>query len=425
MFRKALVHGLLAAAVLLSPVATGKWGAPSASAAGSSIKVTLDGKELSLDTQPRIVHNRTMVPYSGIVKALGGKASWDANTKTITANRDSVNVKLTVGSTTAYINGVRTEMDAAPVFVNGKTFVPLRLISEAFGNWVSYNKNTSTVQLSSTLTVKTSTGSFTLKKKPSRIVTLSSSDTEIIYALGGKVVGRPTAIGKVIPAAASSVPEVGSSHGVLFEKLATLKPDLVIASPSLKSQQATIERLGAQVMFNSHNSYDEIQNSIRLYGRVLGQESKAEQLIKGMDNKLKSLSKPKDKPKALIVYGSPGSFVVALPTSYPGNFLELAGGKNIASSFPKMDTMPQYAELSMERIVAANPDIILLITHGDADEVKASFKKQFEGNAAWKSLGAVKNEQFEVLPSDLFAANPGLRAPQAIETMNKLLLQVK
>jgi len=425
MLRKGLIHGLLAAAMLLSPVASGNWGTPSVSAASSTIKVTLDGKEISLDTQPRIVNNRTLVPYSGIVSALGGKASWDAKTKTVTADRDSVNVKLTVGSSSAYINGVRTQMDAAPVFINGKTFVPLRLISEAFGKWVSYNQSTSTVQLNSTLTVKTSTGSFTLKKKPSRIVTLSSSDTEIIYALGSTVVGRPTAIGAVYPQTAASVPEVGSTHSILFEKLATLKPDLVIASPSLKSQQATIERLGAQVMFNLHNSYDEIQNSIRLYGRILGQESKAEQLIKGMDSKVNSLSKPKEKPKTLIVYGSPGSFVVALPTSYPGSFLELAGGKNVASSFPKMDTMPQYAELSMERIVAANPDIIMLITHGDAAEVKESFKKQFEGNAAWKSLGAVKNEQFEVLPSDLFAANPGLRAPQAIETMNKLLLQVK
>ncbi|MCQ6557800.1 ABC transporter substrate-binding protein [Paenibacillus mendelii] len=425
MLRKGLIHSLLAAAVLLAPVASGQWGIAKASAASSPIKVTLDGREVSLDTQPRIVNNRTLVPYSGIVSALGGRASWDAKTKTISADRDSVNVKLTVGSSSAYINGVRTQMDAAPVFINGKTFVPLRLISEAFGKWVSYNKSINTVQLSSTLTVKTSSGSFTLKKKPSRIVTLSSSDTEIIYALGSTVVGRPTAIGAVYPQAAASVPEVGSTHGILFEKLATLKPDLVIASPSLKSQQATIERLGAQVMFNSHNSYDEIQNSIRLYGRILGQENKAEQLIKGMDSKVNSLSKPKEKPKTLIVYGSPGSFVVALPTSYPGSFLELAGGKNVASSFPKMDTMPQYAELSMERIVASNPDIIMLITHGDAAEVKESFKKQFEGNAAWKSLGAVKNEQFEVLPADLFAANPGLRAPQAIETMNKLLLQVK
>lgn len=421
MLRKALTHSVLAAAVLLSPLAVQSWNGTAVAASSQTIKVTLDGKNLALDTQPRLVNNRTLVPYSGIVNALGGKATWDAKNKKVSAERSGVKVELAVGSKSAYINGVRTDLDTAPVVINGKTFVPLRLVSEAFGKWVSFNKSSSTVAINSKLTVQTSTGPFTLNKKPQRIVTLSSSDTEIIYALGGKVVGRPTAMGKVIPPEASAATEVGSTHGILFEKLASLKPDLVIASPSLKTQQATIEALGAQVMFHSHNTFDDIQKSVSLYGTILGQQDKAAQLIKGMNDKVKGLVKPKNKPKTLIVYGAPGSFVIALPTSYPGNFLELAGGTNVAASFPKMDKMPQYAELSLERIIAANPDYIMLITHGNADEVKTSFKQQFENNPAWKSITAVKKDHFDVLPSDLFAANPGLRAPQAIETINKLL----
>ncbi|QHW33083.1 ABC transporter substrate-binding protein [Paenibacillus rhizovicinus] len=422
MFLKVLSRGVLAAAVLLTPVTSLS---NTASAASTAIKVTLDGKSVSLDSAPKIVNGRTLVPYSGIVSALGGKATWDAKNKTVSAVQGDVSVKLTVGSRTAYINGAAQTLEAAPSIVNGKTFVPLRLVSEAFGKWVSYSKSAAAVAISSTLTVNTSTGPFTLKKKPKRIVTLSSSDTEIIYALGSTVVGRSTALGAVSPAAAASAPEVGSTHGIEFEKLASVKPDLVIASPALQSSKATIEKLGAQVMFNSHNTFTEIQASVRLYGKVLGQEAKAEQLIKKMNADVSSLKKPSTAPKTLIVYGAPGSFVVALPTSYPGNFLELAGGKNVASNFKAMDSMPQYADLSLERIIAANPDLILFITHGDAAEVKASFKKQFETNPAWKSLSAVKNDRFEVLPSDLFAANPGLRAPQAIQAINKLLLQVK
>ncbi|WP_308636180.1 ABC transporter substrate-binding protein [Paenibacillus silvisoli] len=423
MFSKVLSRSFLAAAVLLAPLAAGA--GQTAQAAGTPIKVTLDGKSVSLDAAPKVINGRTLVPYSSLVKALGGKATWNASNKTVSAVQGDVTVKLTVGSTSAYINGAVKSLDSAPLIDGGKTYVPLRLISEAFGKWVTYNKSLSSVAINSTMTVTTSAGAFTLKKKPSRIVTLSSSDTEIIYSLGGTVVGRSTAIGNVFPPAAASVPEVGSSHGINFEKLATLKPDLVIASPSLKTQQATIEKLGAQVMFNSHNSYSEIQASIRLYGKVLGQESKAAQIIADMNKQVADLKKPAAKPKTLIVYGAPGSFVVALPTSYPGNFLELAGGKNVASSFKGMDGMPQYAELSLERVVAANPDLILFITHGDAAEVKSSFKKQFETNPAWKSLSAVKNDKFEVLSSDLFAANPGIRAPQAIEEINKLLLTVE
>ncbi|MFC5531589.1 ABC transporter substrate-binding protein [Cohnella yongneupensis] len=422
MFHKGIIRLLLAAA-LIAPLAIGT--SQPAKAASPEIKVTLDGKAVSLDNAPRIVKGTTLVPYAGIVKALGGTASWDSKTKTVTAVRGDTTVKVTIGSKTAYINGASTTLNAAPLLVDNKAYVPLRLLSESFGKWVSYTQSSSTVAITSTLTVNTSTGPFTLKAKPKRIATLSSSDTEIIYALGGTVVGRPTALGPVLPAEAANVPEIGSTHGILFENLAATKPELVIASPALATQKATIEKLGAQVLFNSHNTFTEIQASIQLYGRVLGQEAKAAQLIKFMDASVASLVKPKVAPKALIVYGAPGSFVVALPTSYPGNFLELAGGTNVASNFPKMDTMPQYAELSLERIVAANPDIILFIAHGDAAEVKSSFKKEFETNDAWKNLTAVKNDNFEVLPSELFTVNPGIRAPQAIEAMNKLLLQAK
>ncbi|MBO7744509.1 ABC transporter substrate-binding protein [Paenibacillus sp. MWE-103] len=423
MVGKVFTRGMLAAALLLTPAlaSTGSI----VSAAGSSIKVTLDGKAVPMNAQPRIVNDYTLVPYASIVSALGGKATWNASTKTVTVASKDVNVELTAGVKKAVVNHATQPLDAAPSIVNGTMFVPLRFLSETFGKWVSYSKPAATIALRSELAVTTSSGPVTLKKKPSRIATLSSSDTEIIYALGSSVVGRPTALGAVYPPQAASAPEIGSTHGILFEKLAAAKPDLVIASPALQSQKATIEALGAQVIFNAHNTYPEIQASVRLYGKILGKESRADQLIKGMDAKVSGLTKPAAAPKTLIVYGAPGSFVVALPSSYPGNFLALAGGKNVAASFPKMDEMPQYAELSLERIVAANPDLILLITHGDAAEVKASFKKQFESNPAWKSLGAVKNDRFEVLPSDLFAANPGLRAPEAISAINKILLQVK
>ncbi|MFC4809645.1 ABC transporter substrate-binding protein [Paenibacillus sp. GCM10023250] len=423
MLRNVFTRGMLAAALLLAPTLASA--GSNASAAGSAIKVTLDGKSVPMNAQPRIVNNYTLVPYASIVSALGGKATWNASAKTVTVASKDVNVTLTVGMKKAVVNNASQSLDAAPAIVNGAMFVPLRFISETFGKWVSYSKPDATIALRSELTVTTSSGPVTLKKKPSRIATLTSSDTEIIYALGGSVVGRPTALGAVNPPQAASVPEIGSTHGILFEKLAAVKPDLVIASPALQAQKATIQALGTQVIFNSHNTYADIQASVRLYGKILGKETKAGQLIEGMDAKVSGLVKPAAAPTTLIVYGAPGSFVVALPTSYPGNFLELAGGKNAAAGFPKMDGMPQYAELSLERIVAANPDLILLITHGDAAEVKASFKKQFESNPAWKSLGAVKNDRFDVLPSDLFAANPGLRAPEAISMINKILLEVK
>lgn len=424
MSRRRIIRSILATMLLLSSILVFGIGA-AAAAAYPTVSVSLDGRVLSLESPAYIVNGRTLVPYSSLVSALGGTATWNEATNTVTAASGDVTVKLTIGSKTAMVNHQSVTLDVAPTLINDRTYVPLRFISEAFGKWVSYGKTTG-VSINTKRTIQTSTGTVTLTKKPSRIVTLSSSDTEIIYALGGTVVGRPTATGSVYPPEAASAVEVGTAHGINFEKLASVKPDLVIASVALKSHESTIRSLGAEVIFNSHNTYAEIQNSVRMYGRMLGAEEKAEEIIRQMDQKLAKLTKPQKEIKTLIVYGAPGSFVVALPTSYPGNFLELAGGKNVAESFPKMDSMPQYAELSLERIIAANPDLILFITHGgDPDEVKSSFKKQYESNPAWQSLSAVKNDNFEVLPASLFAANPGIRAPEAIEVINNILHQVK
>ncbi|WP_256760230.1 ABC transporter substrate-binding protein [Cohnella sp. WQ 127256] len=426
MFRKSLWTGILSA-VILFVGATGAAQPANATVATKSIKVVVDGKAISLAADPQEIRGRLLVPYNSVVTAMGGTVSWNEKTKEIKAVKGKVTVTYTIGSTTAYINNEKKTLESAPISINNTAFVPLRALAQSFGMWVKWDSVSKQVTISSQLTVQTKSGALTLNKVPQRIVTLASSDTEIIAALGGNIVGRSTVLGKIYPPEAASIPEVGSAHGINFETLATLKADLVIGSPSLQAQVATIEKLGAKVLLNSHNAYNDIQNSIRLYGEVLGKSEEAVKLIKGMDDKLKKvqLNQPKTKPKTLILYGAPGSFVVALPSSYPGNFLEMAGGENVAAKFPKMDTMPQYAELSMERIVAADPDVIYLITHGDPVEVKASFKKELENNPAWKNLGAVKSGQFEVLPNELFAANPGLRAPEAINSLNELLLQVK
>lgn len=90
-----------------------------------------------------------------------------------------------------------------------------------------------------------------------------------------------------------------------------------------------------------------------------------------MNDQMKTYEKKSD-VKALLVYGAPGTYLAALPTSLSGNILEKTGGKNIAADFPEMKEYPQYAQLSVERIIEANPDVIYLITHGDPNSVKKS-----------------------------------------------------
>ncbi|MFB8736202.1 ABC transporter substrate-binding protein [Bacillus sp. SL00103] len=62
---------------------------------------------------------------------------------------------------------------------------------------------------------------------------------------------------------------------------------------------------------------------------------------------------------------------------------------------------------SMQRRSSKDPDLILLMTHSNPEDVKAGFMSEMKQNAAWHDVSAVKHGQVEILPSDLFGTNPG------------------
>ncbi|BBP93200.1 hypothetical protein BsIDN1_68180 [Bacillus safensis] len=63
------------------------------------------------------------------------------------------------------------------------------------------------------------------------------------------------------------------------------------------------------------------------------------------------------------MYGAPGTYMAALPQSLSGDLLHIAGGANIAENEPALEKFPQYAQINAEKVIEADPDLILLMTH--------------------------------------------------------------
>jgi iron complex transport system substrate-binding protein len=261
---------------------------------------------------------------------------------------------------------------------------------------------------------------------PEKIVALSHGDVDIIYALGNEVVGRPS--GETSVEEAKKALEVGSTHSMDVEKITSLEPDVVLGNHpmNMKDVQA-IENMGADMVLSHANSVKDIQEQIALFGQLLHKENEAQQLINMIDDKLTAIqqSKVEKKPRVLLVYGAPGTNMVALPNSLGGNILELAGGLNIASDYPSLEMYPQYAQLNAERIIEANPQVILIMTHGDPEKVKNSLVKDMSQTAGWDELEAVKNNRVLILPSDLFGTNPGTKVIDALDYLHELIKDVK
>ncbi|MGH2454208.1 MAG: copper amine oxidase N-terminal domain-containing protein, partial [bacterium] len=114
-------------------------------AAQGPISVVLDGAPLLLDVPPIQIEGRILVPLRGIFERLGAKVIFDADTQTVTATRESVTILLRLGSREARVGDRIVTLDVPPLALRGRTFVPLRFVSEALGARVDWDERARTV----------------------------------------------------------------------------------------------------------------------------------------------------------------------------------------------------------------------------------------------------------------------------------------
>ncbi|MDR2713143.1 MAG: DUF5050 domain-containing protein [Clostridiales bacterium] len=105
-------------------------------------KLYLGDKEIKFDADPYEVNNRLLVPIRTISEATGAKVGWDGKTNTVTVYRKEDKLNLTIGSSVVSYNDITIPLDVAPILKNGRTFLPLRFVSEWLGLQVNYEGGT-------------------------------------------------------------------------------------------------------------------------------------------------------------------------------------------------------------------------------------------------------------------------------------------
>ncbi|MHB8986189.1 MAG: stalk domain-containing protein, partial [Eubacteriales bacterium] len=105
------------------------------------VKVYVNSGPVSFpDQQPFIdvYFGRTYVPLRFVSEALGAKVDWEENSQKVTISKGEKIISLQIGSKEAVSNGEELFLDTVPLLVEGRTMVPLRFISEALGVEVNW-----------------------------------------------------------------------------------------------------------------------------------------------------------------------------------------------------------------------------------------------------------------------------------------------
>jgi iron complex transport system substrate-binding protein len=277
--------------------------------------------------------------------------------------------------------------------------------------------------------VQTGTGKITkidgldrtvvLVQPAQRIVSLSPSVTETLFAVGAgaQVVGRDGFSN--YPEAAKLIPEVGGSMGSYsYETITSLNPDLVIAAEiNTPEQVKALEDLGLPVFYLSNPAnLDGLYGMIETVGELTGHSKEASTLNLSLKQRVEKVTKKAAKAETtpLVFYELDGTDPAKPWTPGPGTFLDVliqaAGGKNAGSSMQSA-----WAQISIEELLVQDPDLILL-----GDSIYGTTPEQVAARAGWSGLSAVKNSKVFGFNDDL-VSRPGPRLVDGLEELVKLI----
>jgi len=245
---------------------------------------------------------------------------------------------------------------------------------------------------------------------PRRVVSLGPALTEEIYLLGAqdRLVGCTIYCNR--PEAARQKPKVGTVVEVSVEKIVALKPDLILAT-ALTDRRAKehFRQLGMNVVvFPEAKNFNEVCQQFLDLGKAVGKEEKARKIVAQAKEGVNSIAgrvKGTQKPKVFLEIGTKPLFTVTRD-SFVNDFIVLAGGINVAAE-------ARSGLYSREKVVAQNPDVIIIVGMGVATDQEKNVWRKF------RNLSAVKNDRIYVLdPDKVCSPTP----PGFVETLKEVFL---
>ena len=245
-------------------------------------------------------------------------------------------------------------------------------------------------------------GELTLEKQPTRIVSLSPTATEMLYAIGAGAQVVAVDDYSNFPAEAVALGTALSGYEPNIEAIAGYTPDLVVIAYDQGGLVDQLKSLSIPVfMAAAARTFEDVYSQIEQLGALTGNLENAVQLSGQMQTDIAAVAEVQ-LPTTPVTYFHEldNTLYSATSNTFIGQVYGVFGLKYIADGVVDGNDYPQ---LSAEVIVKANPDIIF-ISHSETPEVIAA-------RDGWGQLKAVTNEQVIALPADI----PSRWGPRIVE----------
>lgn len=187
-----------------------------------------------------------------------------------------------------------------------------------------------------------------------------------------------------------------------IEEIIKLRPDVVVTWSKQKDQISKLEKLKIPVVAltnGASSNINDLRKNINIMGKLLSKEDKSQELIdyglkteEYFRDKVLSLEK-ENKPK--ILYLRDQDLKAAAGDSFNQKMIELAGGINVAAK-----VRGAWTKVSMEQIIAWNPEIIYL-SHFDDFKPEDLYSNKISGQD-WSQIQAVKNRKVYKTPIGIY-----------------------
>ena len=248
------------------------------------------------------------------------------------------------------------------------------------------------------ITVKFGGYTTTIAKKPTKIISLSPSATEIFYAVGAG--SQILAVDNLSNYPANAPVSEISAFEPSVEAILAKKPDLVLLSiDSTKAPQIrnALVKLGIPVLMEkAPATLKDVYAENTLLARVTDRQAGAVKLNASMAKSIKeTLAKAQKSSKIRVFHELDDTYYSVTSNTFIGKVYKDFGVVNIADAAAGADNSG-YPQLSAEYLLKSDPQVIFL-----ADAQYGVTADSVSKRAGWSQISAVKNKKIVELPADI------------------------